>query len=204
MSVPLEYVREQIVHVLRASRALSVHDLVTAVNNHLLVLADKESPWDPEGIKETIQDMVAAEALIHDGNMVHINFDRIRKPENAFYRLANLPHYSSHENLDGSVLVTSANSDDFYFNYAQLADNEIIQVELIPEPNNPVYEQAIAIVYMEQILGYLERHVCRHYFDHLIRLQASGVSAIATARVIHSTRVAGHKYLDLHLRPLNH
>jgi hypothetical protein len=204
--IPLLLIRAHILSALKNGVERNISELVNFVHNSIIDYdAEMTVSVEESKLYQVILDMVESGSLVLNEGNVSRNINYVKNIEDPNYKpytaiinnqLADTVSY------DGSILVLTANTEDYTVNYRALGLNEgdYTVVELVPEPNNPYDSNAVCIMKNDKVLGYLDRTAAREYHRIIVRENTNGKKVIANALVQSSPYIPGIYYLDIRLR----
>lgn len=204
--IPLLLIRAHILTALKNEARYNISELVNSVHDKIINYdVDMTSSVDESRLYQVILDMVESGSLNLVEGVISRNTSHIKNMEDPGYKPYNIALTSDLTDsvyYDGTILVLTANTEDYTTNYQALglAEGDYTTVELVPEPNNKYDRNAVCIVKDTKVLGYLDRTAAREYHATFVRENTNGKKVMAKAMVKSSPYIAGIYYLDLRLR----
>jgi hypothetical protein len=131
-------------------------------------------------ILSVLKTMMEEKAILSDGKTVSINEDY------AFLEPIDLEivELKNKVNISGHTASRLSRTDRFLPAWDALYVGQKIEVLLVPEPNNPNDENAIAAICNGKQIGYLQREVAKDYKEKITDLVTKGYSVVVNAEVI--------------------
>lgn len=204
--IPLLLIRAHILTALKNGASYNIAELVNTVHDRIINYdVDMTASVDEPRLYQVVLDMVESGSLVLSEGIISRNPNHVKNIEDPNYKPYTATVHSEltdSVSLDGNILVLTANTEDYTTNYQTLGLNEgdYIDVELVPEPNNPYDSNAVCIMKNNKVLGYLDRTGAREYHRTIARENSNGKKVLVKAMVKSSPYIAGIYYLDIRLR----
>ena len=193
---PPQTIRDSINEVLSSfDTELGVTELSEYVFNNLEI---NEPIFDEhqKAMQTMLDDMVMAGRLKVKGKTYSLG-DTRKNGEEETYHVKSLETPSENvAQLKGNVIVNTIGSEYYPDAWESLLDNRL-NVELIPEPQNPYDKNAIAVTINNEIVGHLTRSVAREYFSCITKLNNGGYTLKVDGEVLESPNDKSYKYIQL-------
>lgn len=204
--VPLLLIRAHILTALKNGASYNISELVNMVHDRIVNYdVDMTASVDEPRLYQVVLDMVESGSLLLQEGIVSRNLDHVKNTEDPNYQPYNArinSELTDSISLDGSILVLTANTEDYTTNYHALGlkEGDYVTVELVPEPTNQYDTNAVCIMKSDKVLGYLDRTGAREYHRVIARENTNGKKVLVQAIVKSSPYIAGIYYLDIRLR----
>lgn len=132
-------------------------------------------------ILSILKTMIEEASVISENQKLKVNEDYVfAAPSNVYVELENKIKIS------GDKQTSLSRTDRFFPAWSSLYVGQKIEILLVPEPNNPNDENAIAAIFNGKHIGYLQREVAKEYNDKITSLTNQGFNVIVNAEVISS------------------
>lgn len=188
--LPIERIRELV------KEKLSVND--SDINSLAEFIMLKTMPYNNSygyaEVKEIILDMVESGRIIEENNILSTNKYFVETFQHSI-PYTNVIELKNSKRIDGNVKATSLHSEDFYFNFEDLKEGKNIIIELVPEIKNEYDGNAVAIMYNNKVLGYMQRRHSKEYQSYIQKLNQEGFKAETEANIVLASGIGDFLYL---------
>lgn len=147
-------------------------------------------------IQTIVDDMVASGRLTKQGKEYSLGDNRKNGDEETYHIATLESPAESPAKLKGNVIVNTIGSEYYTEPWLRITE-PTITVELIPEPQNPYDNNAVAVVVNSQIIGHLTRSNARQYFNTITKLNSSGYTLQVDGEVLESPSNKNYRYVQL-------
>lgn len=200
--LPPQTVRDAIIEVITSFDTPLESD---EIYNHIfdaLEIIDTLTEENISHLNNILDDMVGSGRLTFDGEKYSIG-DLKKTGDDDVYQVTHIKSPSSNIiTLRGDVKMNTIGSQYYPDAWNKTNVGDILTVELIPEPNNPYDNNAVAVAYNDEILGHLTRSNAAEYFSTIKEMNDLGCTLMVGGLVETSPKDMNYRFLKLFMPDL--
>lgn len=172
---------------------------ITELTEHVFSSLEVSEPIFVEHqskVESISEDMVASGRLIKKDGAYNLGDIRKDGNEETYHVLTLSSPSENIISIKGSTIVETIGSEYYPEAWDAIVDDELF-VELIPEPQNPYDNNAVAVTLNNQIIGHLTRSVASKYFNAIVKLNQAGYSIQVEGEVLKSPTDENYRFIQL-------
>ena len=191
---PLEQTRKHVIE------AIILEDSTTFENIADIVFEKTSQHYTYADVKEIITDMIISGRISSENNYLKIVEHFEDTPETPDYAVStkNLDTLKP-KSISGNKKIVSVGSEDFSYNFDKLKEGQKIVVSLIPEMENKYDRNAVAILYEDKVLGYVERRYSKVLHPKILLMHKEGHTATAEGIINVAKEMDNLHFLEINI-----
>jgi hypothetical protein len=196
-SIPPQIIRDSIIEVLATFNSpVSMDELETYVAESLEMPYGIQKSEELKYLHRIINDMKLGGKIEVNNKNVSLSTNNANSfkdynPEKIDFNVNNVIE------MEGSTTLYSVGSQYYQDAWNMLDKDEIVQVEIFPEEENPYDKNAIAVIYRGSILGHLTRTDAQEYYPYIQSMKDMDYVLRVNASVDVPSSNISYKYLKL-------
>ena len=195
--LPPQSVRDAVTDVLSSFGTPLESDEITGHIFEALNINDTLTEENIIFLKNILDDMLLAGRLKFDGEFYSLGSLK-KNSDDDVYQVTHIKSPSSNiVTIQGDIKMSTIGSQYYPEAWSRVNTGDILTVELIPEPNNPYDNNAVAVAYKDEILGHLTRSNAAEYFPHILEMNKLGYTLMVGGLVETDPKDINYKYLKL-------
>lgn len=195
--LPPQSIRDAVIEMIKSfNTPLAPDEIITHIFD-ILDINDTPTEENIKYINQILNDMVSSKRLTLKNEKYDVG-DLKKTNEDDVYQITHIKSPSSNMiKISGHNTINTIGSQYYVEAWSKIKPTETIEVEIIPELNNPYDSNAVAVTHNDELLGHFTRTNAAEYSSYIQEINHIGYTIKIDATVESDPKNPDYKFLKI-------